>query len=574
LIELHAGSATDIGRVRSSNQDVALVDDQLFAVADGMGGHVGGEVAARVAVETLRNAFSRQPTVDGLRRAVADANRAVWRQSQSDTSLRGMGTTLTAMALVRAPDGAPLIALANVGDSRAYVYSGGQLVQVTDDHSLAEEKVRQGELTEAEAAVHPHRHILTRALGVASDVDVDLWELRLQDGDRILLCSDGLTNEVGDDRIGTVLAGTPDPSAAAAELVRIGLDSGGNDNITVVVVDIVGEEEAPIPVPVVTSVTPPPPPVVAEPVTTVVAVTPPPPPPPPSFTQSPDAGHATSAVPVVVAGAAGAASTVGFAATTTGAASPGRASAPSGPRRVGGSAGDGSRLLTTGRGGPAAFDPDQPPPTRREKRRARRRAGIPRLVTLRVLIFLILLGGVVYGAYYLVRWYANDDWYVAASNTHLVVFHGRPGGFLWYKPSIEEACNVTTSQIPTYLVKTVTKRVVEKPSLAAAASYITNLYQQYLSTQQTSTGQTPNPPATTTTTAPRTTTTSTTTATTTTSSTAPTTTTTTAPTGPTTPANPAVCKLVTPTNTSTTVTTTTSAPTTAATTTTPTTGAG
>jgi serine/threonine protein phosphatase PrpC len=168
---LRSGSATDVGRVRTSNQDVALEDPDLFAVADGMGGHVGGEVAARVAVDTLRAAFQRQPTVEGLRRAVAEANRAVWRQGQTERGLRGMGTTLTVTALVSAEDGREVIALANVGDSRAYVYSRfskPNLIQVTADHSLAEEKVRQGQLTEAEAAVHPHRHILTRALGVSS----------------------------------------------------------------------------------------------------------------------------------------------------------------------------------------------------------------------------------------------------------------------------------------------------------------------------------------------------------------------------------------------------------------------
>ena len=114
---------------------------------------------------------------------------------------------------------------------------------MTDDHSLAEEKVRKGELTEAEAAVHPHRHILTRALGVSSDVDVDLWELHLRDGDRILICSDGLTNEVGISQIGDVLGSVPDPHEAAQLLVRAANEHGGNDNITAVVVDVlVGEQ--------------------------------------------------------------------------------------------------------------------------------------------------------------------------------------------------------------------------------------------------------------------------------------------------------------------------------------------
>ena len=177
---LRSGSATDVGRVRTVNQDLPLERPNLYAVADGMGGHVGGEVAARVAVETLERAFERAPTVDGLREAFSEANAAVWHESQVNVDLRGMGTTLTAMALVGGTGGGDVLALANVGDSRAYVFSGGHLVQVTDDHSLAEERMRHGEMTEAEAAVHPQRHILTRALGVSSEVEADMWELELR----------------------------------------------------------------------------------------------------------------------------------------------------------------------------------------------------------------------------------------------------------------------------------------------------------------------------------------------------------------------------------------------------------
>ncbi|MGH9092774.1 MAG: Stp1/IreP family PP2C-type Ser/Thr phosphatase, partial [Acidimicrobiales bacterium] len=235
---LRSGSATDVGRVRSSNQDLSLEAPNLYAVADGMGGHAGGEVAAQVAVDALREAFARHATLDGLRQAVGEANAAVWRQSQQRVELRGMGTTLTAAALVAGTDGRDVIALANVGDSRAYLFSGGRVTQVTADHSLAEEKVRHGELTEAEAAVHPHRHILTRALGVAAGVEVDLWELHLQVGDRLLLCSDGLTNEVDPAGIAGVLSEVADPTDAARHLVAMANEHGGNDNITVVVVDV------------------------------------------------------------------------------------------------------------------------------------------------------------------------------------------------------------------------------------------------------------------------------------------------------------------------------------------------
>ena len=208
-----------------------------------MGGHVGGEVAARVAVETLDLAFERAPTVSGLRDAFSEANAAVWHESQVNADLRGMGTTLTAVALVGGDDGHDVLALANVGDSRAYVYSDGRLVQVTADHSLAEERMRHGEMTEAEAAVHPQRHILTRALGVSSEVQTDMWELQLRAGDRVLLCSDGLSNEVGMDEMADILGQVGDPEEAAGRLVEVANEHGGADNITVVIVDVqVGED--------------------------------------------------------------------------------------------------------------------------------------------------------------------------------------------------------------------------------------------------------------------------------------------------------------------------------------------
>src|SRR5579883_2943473 len=152
---LRSGSATDTGLVRSVNQDLAVEFPNLFAVADGMGGHAGGEIAARLAVDTLVAAFGRQPTGAGLSDAVVEANAVVWEHSLEHPELRGMGTTL-----------------ADVGDSRVYRFHDGELSQITTDHSLAEEMVRSGELTSAEAAVHPHRHILTRVLGVAADVSV------------------------------------------------------------------------------------------------------------------------------------------------------------------------------------------------------------------------------------------------------------------------------------------------------------------------------------------------------------------------------------------------------------------
>ncbi|MHB1712964.1 MAG: Stp1/IreP family PP2C-type Ser/Thr phosphatase [Acidimicrobiales bacterium] len=235
---LRSGSASDVGLVRSTNQDLALETTSLFAVADGMGGHAGGEVASRLAIDGLTAAFGRQPTGAGLAEAVSSANALVWIRSQEEPELRGMGTTLTAVALVD-DAGRDSLALVNVGDSRTYRFHHGVLAQITNDHSLAEEMVVNGELTAAEAAVHPHRHILTRALGVSPAVEVDIWRIRPIRGERFLLCSDGLTNEVGTNEIAEVLAGVPEPQEAAEALVRAARDHGGSDNITAVIVDVI-----------------------------------------------------------------------------------------------------------------------------------------------------------------------------------------------------------------------------------------------------------------------------------------------------------------------------------------------
>ena len=165
----------------------------------------------------------------------------MWRLAQTTSEKRGMGTTITAVALVR-KDGEDLLALANVGDSRVYRLQDGELLQLTDDHSLVEEMVREGKLTREEAEVHPQRSIITRALGMEPEIEVDWWELIPYRGDRLLLCSDGLTNELSDDRIAATLRQVADPQEAARDLVRQARAEGGGDNITVVVVDVVDDE--------------------------------------------------------------------------------------------------------------------------------------------------------------------------------------------------------------------------------------------------------------------------------------------------------------------------------------------
>jgi serine/threonine protein phosphatase PrpC len=399
---LRSGSATDVGLVRTVNQDLAARAPNLYAVADGMGGHAGGEVAARVAVETLGQAFGRQPTGGRPAEAVTEANAAVWQRARTNADLRGMGTTLTAVALVGGADGHDVLALANVGDSRAYRVLRGEMVQVTDDHSLAEERMRQGEMTEAEAAVHPQRHILTRALGVSSEVDVDMWELQLRSG-----------------ATGSSSAATASPTSWAPTrwptsshgrrsrrrgraAGRAANEHGGSDNITVVVVDVQVGEDGDASVPAVAAVAA-------------------------DFrTASPEAEEAA------------------------------------------GDQGEWAQAST----------PELPASSRRERRRAKRRerraARGRRLITFRTLLFVILFGAVLAGAFYAVRWYDTNSYFVGVSNNELVIYQGRVGGFLWYHPQQVERTGVTTADVSAQYVSAL-QAGVEETSVASARTYVANL---------------------------------------------------------------------------------------------------
>lgn len=238
-IRFNPGSSTHVGQVRSSNQDTILTHDDLYAVADGMGGHNGGEVASQLAIESMRESYG-VPTTDALVEAIQSANEAVMAKADDDPSLRGMGTTMVALAAVVA-DGEERIAVVNVGDSRCYLLEDDRLRQITKDHSVVQTLVDNGQITAAEAETHPQRNILTRALGIDTRVMADSWELLPFLGDRYLLCSDGLFNEVAEAEIASVLQARTDPNDAADELVRLANEGGGRDNISVVVVDVIDD---------------------------------------------------------------------------------------------------------------------------------------------------------------------------------------------------------------------------------------------------------------------------------------------------------------------------------------------
>jgi PPM family protein phosphatase len=238
-----AAGRTDTGRKRRQNEDAFVCDPPLFAIADGMGGAQAGELASRIAAAAFEEAAGALRDEDGVVAAVRAANALIFERALNDPGVAGMGTTAT-VALV--DETRETLTVAHVGDSRAYRYRDGVLEQLTTDHSLVAELIRSGRLTEAEAAVHPHRSVITRVLGTDADVDVDTITVSLAPGDLVLLCSDGLSAMVRDEEIGRVLESTAgDPHQAAESLVRAANAAGGDDNVTVVLFELV--EGSPLP---------------------------------------------------------------------------------------------------------------------------------------------------------------------------------------------------------------------------------------------------------------------------------------------------------------------------------------
>ncbi len=229
---------SDAGKVRNNNEDSYHADGRLFIVADGMGGHRGGEVASAVAIESFI-AFERKnghlPPLLRLREGITAANRAVLKLAGEEPELEGMGTTFTAILVERG------VYLGHVGDSRAYIWREGSLRLMTRDHSLVERMVREGFISPREARFHPQRNVILRALGIAGGLEVDLDEMEVRPGDRLLLCSDGLTCCVEDGEIEDMLSDIPDLESCCHALVDAANARGGLDNITVVLVEL-GEE--------------------------------------------------------------------------------------------------------------------------------------------------------------------------------------------------------------------------------------------------------------------------------------------------------------------------------------------
>lgn len=419
---LRSGSATDVGRRRQNNQDMILDSDVIFAVADGMGGHSGGEVASLAAVEALREAFHRQPTMEGFERAISAANSAVMEEAERGSAeLRNMGTTLTALALIAGEEGGDLLTVANIGDSRAYLLRDGELSQLTDDHSVPQELFRQGQLTEDQAAADPRRNILTRVLGPSFGDGPDMQNIVPFAGDRLLLCSDGLYNEVSDAEIAKVVRSIGDPKEAARQLVDMANANGGADNISVVIVDVVDDDNR------------------AQVASAAVAEE-------PAAARPPQGRRAPSGLMTADE-------------RNTELRRLGQQEPPPAP------------------GPGASWQPD-PAPAVHE---------LPdRRVTARVLAFVMVLALLLGGAGAAIGFYARGTYFVGLEGDRVAIFKGRPGGLLWFQPTLEERTSLTEESVPPPRLDDV-RSGHQVTSISQARRYVALLASQSFTGDQTTT---------------------------------------------------------------------------------------
>jgi PPM family protein phosphatase len=421
---LESAGATDAGTVRSNNEDHLLLQPQqrLWIVADGMGGHRGGEVASQIACETLAHNYG-PPTIDGLVQAINAANTAVYETGRGDPELSGMGTTVVTLAVIEGdqaagpatveqvdptePNGGEILAIANVGDSRAYRFTGGQLQQLTRDHSLVADMVREGSLSPEEAESHPRKNIVTRALGMGDEVPVDVFTMVPRAGDRYLLCTDGLSDELPLDHIAAILSHVEDTNEAVHELIRQAVHGGARDNVTVVLVDVVDSHGNP-----------------GNPGASARELV-------DSSELRPITGHAYAE--------------------------------PEQTARY--------RIRRGDRSYDDAFDePDDDDESTSARRRARRQ----RRFTWRVGAFLLLVIAVVAGAIGTIQWYGRSTYYVGFDGDDVAIYHGRPGGVLWIEPTLVETSELQRDEVPADAVVRLDAGL-EHSSLGEAQAFVERL---------------------------------------------------------------------------------------------------
>jgi serine/threonine protein phosphatase PrpC len=241
-LSLRYGARSDVGLLRDLNEDAMYAGPRLLAIADGMGGHAAGEVASRVAIESVAPLDDDQPGADlvtSLREAVETASHFLQNMADADSALDGMGTTLTALLFADRRLG-----LVHIGDSRGYLLRDGVLNQITHDHTLVQHLVDEGRITPEEASTHPQRSWITRSLTGRGELELDLSIREVREGDRYLLCSDGLSGPVSEETIADTLRATADPQQACDQLVELALRAGGPDNVTAIVADVIGTDTA------------------------------------------------------------------------------------------------------------------------------------------------------------------------------------------------------------------------------------------------------------------------------------------------------------------------------------------
>lgn len=426
-MKLEWGAATHTGLVRETNQDSHVADGKVFAVADGMGGHAGGEVASRIAIDALRSALAVEGDSSELfAESFEKANLAILAQADEDSRLSGMGTTMTA-ALFLEDGTSDRFLVRNIGDSRAYILHEGDLHQITNDHTYVQQLIEEGSISVEEGKHHRQRHILTRVLGVETSANSDVFTVTPQPGDVLLLCSDGLFNHVVDHEIAAILASSESPQRIAEMLVEKANLGGGTDNTTTIVVRVLPEKAA-------------------------------------SHKKVlPVAGDETAMLGEAV-----------------------------GPRVTVNPVSRGPVLSSI--------------PTPLGKKQV---SSGSRLVTVRSVLFFILVLLLVGGTAWVVNAYANHAYYVGTANKRVAIYHGRPGGVLWYQPSLVETTSLPLSQLNGTQYFDVSHDVLE-PSLQAARAYVTNLRAQIAFEKSQVPKTTTSPTSTTTTlTAPTTSTTTT-----------------------------------------------------------------
>ena len=446
MAELRVGSSTHTGQIRPENEDNLLVTDRVFVVADGMGGHEAGEVASQMAIERIGELLEGEqpPAAPDVVEAIRVANGDIFRAAIANPGQQGMGTTVTAIAVIsdahagRAEpnidhiepgDVTPVIpaepsealVLTNVGDSRTYLFRHGRLRRVTVDHSYVQELVATGHITEDEARDHPRRNIITRALGIEPEVRVDWWTLPLIKGDRFLLCSDGLVDEVDDVDIASTLTLESDPQVAADRLVEKANEAGGRDNITVVVVDVLEGDDPPDPTQELDMV-----PLWAEAGTD--------PTPAGTLELDPDPATAEEAIDE-----------------------------------------------------PTTDEPTTDQPTRPDRRRTFTRLALGFAVAAAVVIAFVVFTA-----------WARSGWFVAFDgNDEAIIYQGRPGGVLWIDPTAENAAGPDRSEFD----PDVAQEIDSEPTFDSFDEAF-----EFINSGTTTTTTTTTTPAPTTTTAPDTTT--------------------------------------------------------------------